>query len=857
MGLFTLLFIMLAYWVFVLQTKIRELEKIVHRLKDVNTNSNIKESLYEPVAEETVLQHEKIEHETQPVTVEIETYTKPIQRFKREPQEPLSQELSKAVSFITNYFTGGNLLVRIGGVILFFGLAFLVKYAAEHSIISIEMRLIAVAVAAVVLIIIGWRLRDREGAYGQILQGLGVAMFYLVIYAASKFYALLTLDVAFILMLLVVILGSVLAVFEDSLPLVLFSTAGGFLVPILTSTESGSHIMLFSYYVLLNLGIFIVAWYRSWRVLNVVGFLFTFVIATAWGVLKYRSEMFETTEPFLILYFLMYLTIAILFTTKHKFEPKNLVDGTLVFGLPIIVFPLQVNLVKEFSYGEAYSAFVLGSLYLALFWILKNKDRTLLLAQSFLTLSVVFYTITIPYIFDADVSAALWSLESAGIIWISLKQNKPYTRYFGELLLLVSIFIYFTNVYEYPMSLAEYLGYIIVITASLISAYLLDTHNEQLSLKDMYLIKVLVGSAIVLWFISTPMKMMSYINVDTVNSLILSLVLGTSILFVTMKFIQWKLLISTLQGYLLLGMIFFFQNLIHGSQFVHPFEGYGAIALGLMGMINYLLLYYYDKVWQFAKQIHIVSLWFVAFILTLELHYHADRLLMDKSLIMISVALTAFVISLFLLLPKRYISWLEPYRNAYQSIGAGGLISMLMLWEFKAFAVAPDTSLLYIPLFNSIDIMQGLVLWLSYYWVVKNQISLEQNVKVSFYSFLALISTVFASVVFARAVHIFKEIHYSFYTLWEHIYFQAGLSILWSTIAIVLMLLSKRYYNRPLWLSGFGLLILVVLKLFLIELASSGTIERVISFLVVGTLLLLIGYFVPLPPSENEEKKSI
>jgi len=486
MNLSALLFIILAYWVFVLQNKIRELEKIVQRLKDVSVHSKLEESLYEPVIDETTLENEEIEPDTQPVTVEVEEYTKPVRTFRQEHQQPVSQELSKAVSFITNYFTGGNLLVRIGGVILFFGLAFLVKYAAEHSIISIEMRLIAVAVAAVVLIIIGWRLRDREGAYGQILQGLGVAMFYLVIYAASKFYALLTLDIAFVLMLLVVILGSALAVIEDSLPLALFSTAGGFLVPILTSTESGSHIMLFSYYVLLNLGIFIVAWYRSWRVLNVVGFLFTFVIATAWGVLKYHSELFETTEPFLIVYYVMYLTIAILFTAKHKFEPKNLVDGTLVFGLPVIAFPLQVNLVKVFAYGEAYSAFILATLYLTLFWFFKNKERTHLLAQSFLTLSVVFYTITIPYIFDADVSAALWSLESAGIIWIALKQNKTYTRYFGELLLLVSIFIYFNNLYEYTMSLAEYLGYIIVISASLISAYLLDRYKDQLSI-DAYL----------------------------------------------------------------------------------------------------------------------------------------------------------------------------------------------------------------------------------------------------------------------------------------------------------------------------------------------------------------------------------
>jgi len=353
------------------------------------------------------------------------------------------------------------------------------------------------------------------------------------------------------------------------------------------------------------------------------------------------------------------------------------------------------------------------------------------------------------------------------------------------------------------------------------------------------------------------MKMTTYIDANYANTMILTLVLGTSILFIAMKFIQWKLLISIFQGYLLLGMFFFLLNMTHSSDLPHPFEGYGAISLGLMMLVNYLLLHQYDAFWKFTRQLHIISLWFITIILALELHYHTDLLAMDKSIIMIAIALTPFVLSLLLLLPKRYIPWLEPYRDTYQSVGVGGLIAMLIVWEFKAFSVAPEANSLYIPLFNPIDIMQSLVLGISYYWISKNKISFEQNVKVSLYSTLALLSTIFASVVFARAVHVFKEINYTFYTLWDHIYFQAGLSILWSMIAIVLMLLSKRYYSRPLWLSGFGLLILVVLKLFFIELASSGTIERVISFLVVGTLLLLIGYFVPLPPTEDEEKKSI
>jgi uncharacterized membrane protein len=335
--------------------------------------------------------------------------------------------------------------------------------------------------------------------------------------------------------------------------------------------------------------------------------------------------------------------------------------------------------------------------------------------------------------------------------------------------------------------------------------------------------------------------------------MILSLVLGALILFTTTKFVQWKLLISTIQGYLVLGILFFFLDMTNGSYMMHPFEGLGAVSLGLLVFVNYLLLHQYDTVWKFTKQIHILALWFITTILTLELHYHAALLAMDKSLIMISIALTPLMLSIFLLFPKQYIGWIEPYRNTYQRIGVGGLIGILILWELQTFSVPPHANLSYMPLFNPLDILQGLVLGVVFYWIVKNKVSFTQNVKVSFYGILAVMSTIFASVVFARAVHMFREVNYRFNALWDHMYFQAGLSILWSMIAIVLMLLSKRYQNRHLWLAGFGLLILVVLKLFFVELSSSGTIERIISFIVVGTLLLLIGYFVPLPPNEKKE----
>jgi uncharacterized membrane protein len=157
----------------------------------------------------------------------------------------------------------------------------------------------------------------------------------------------------------------------------------------------------------------------------------------------------------------------------------------------------------------------------------------------------------------------------------------------------------------------------------------------------------------------------------------------------------------------------------------------------------------------------------------------------------------------------------------------------------------------YFPLLNPIDMMQVTVLALLGYWSLQQRNEWSKEGMVQLYGLLSVLTWVLMTVVFARYVHASQEVAYTSKALWHNDYFQTGISILWSAVAIVAMLLSKAYAQRILWLGGFGLLILVVLKLFFVELANSGTIERIISFIVVGSLLLVIGYFVPMPPSEN------
>jgi len=70
------------------------------------------------------------------------------------------------------------------------------------------------------------------------------------------------------------------------------------------------------------------------------------------------------------------------------------------------------------------------------------------------------------------------------------------------------------------------------------------------------------------------------------------------------------------------------------------------------------------------------------------------------------------------------------------------------------------------------------------------------------------------------------------------------------------MVAASRFKQRALWFAGAGLLAVVVVKLFVVDLSGSGTVSRIVSFLAVGGLMLVVGFFTPLPPLQSKGEES-
>lgn len=383
---------------------------------------------------------------------------------------------------VKRWFTEGNVPVKVGVVVLFFGVAALLRYAyvQQYFTFPIEYRFIMVAVAALAALAFGWHQREKNPAFGLSLQGGAIGTLMLTIFAAYKYFHLLPAGLSFGLIVVLVAGAAMLALLQNSMWIAVLGFLGGYLAPVLISTGSGNHIALFSYYAILNTAVFAIAWKKSWRVLNLMGFVFTFGVGTAWGAKYYKPELFNTVEPFLILFFIFYTTIGLLYVIKQTEYRKPWVDGTLVFGTPLLAFPLQAKLLEDNRIGLAFSALIVSLIYGGLVYFLHRRKNDRLLAEAYGALALGFATLAVPLAFSAATTATVWALEGVGVAWIGLRQKRSLPIVTGVLLQLLAAGSFFASLINAPYNSSELLP--LVLNPYYLGAFIIAISGFMLSL---------------------------------------------------------------------------------------------------------------------------------------------------------------------------------------------------------------------------------------------------------------------------------------------------------------------------------------------------------------------------------------
>lgn len=787
---------------------------------------------------------------------------------ERQPTPPQGTVLDKAFTAAWDWLVGGNPFVRAGIVLLFLGVVFLLRYSLEHNLIPVEMRLAGAAAGALALLAYGWKLRERAGSYGLILQAGGVGLLYLTVFGAFSLYNLLPATPAFALLVVIVAAAAGLAVMQNSLPMAAYATVGGFLAPLLTSTDSNNYIGLFSFYAILNAGIVGIAWFRSWRLLNLLGFVFTFVIASLWGWHSYQPENFNTTEPFLILFFVFYVAIAVLFATRTPVSFKDKVDGTLVFGTPLLGFGMQVALVRQFEYGIAISAAVVGVFYLLARWGIRLRfgKAQQLLADTFLALGVIFLTLAIPFAVDGVATSSAWALEGAGILWVSIRQQQWLRRLFAILLHYAALLALLWGMAFKPLPAGamaffneHFLTMLLVAAAMLVSSRLLSAHFVGKRGYEQPLAIVLLLSGLLFLTALFELQIVHF-SLDTqFIDLHLAYALLVCLLLLAMGWLaEWSLLrILLLLPVLLAGMALL--GLAAREESLLLAHGWWLWPANIAGL--YAVLFRYQQrgwlgEWLVFMQVALV--WLVLLLLSHETHVQMLAHFVTTNAWYVASLPLAGIAGLWWLMRGKW--WPVPAYQPGLLLGVGiPLAGLLALWLLASLRHSGDSSPLpWLPLLNPLDAVALLlgVTCLSLYRTFTRQqifpaLAMNDARGKTVLQLLLLLAFLWLNVVWLRAQHHWGGLPWVFPDLLAEPSTQTGLAILWTLTGLVLTWRGNRTGSRLLWSSGASLLAAVVLKLFVVDFASSGTLARIASFLSVGILLLFIGYLAPLPPAEK------
>jgi uncharacterized membrane protein len=352
-------------------------------------------------------------------------------------------------------FIGENLVSKIGIAILVLAIGYFVKYAIDQNWIGPVARVAIGILCGGVLIALAHRFSNTYRGFSSVLAGGGMAVFYFTITLAYQQFHLFSQTAAFVIMIVITVFAVALALLYDKQELAIIALIGGFLAPLLVSDGSDNYRVLFTYLIILNSGLLVIAYNRAWRLLNFLNFIFTVLMFGSWllfldfdePAITYRNGFIFAT----IFYLLFFTTnIAHNIREKKKFIVSDfgilLANTGLYFAAGIYcLYNMEAGIYKGL-FSASMGIFNLVVTYL-LFRKQKVDPNILYLL---IGITLTFISITAPIQLDGNYITLFWSSEAVLLYWLFTRSKIRIIQYAAVLvwvLMLVSLLMDWMQLY--------------------------------------------------------------------------------------------------------------------------------------------------------------------------------------------------------------------------------------------------------------------------------------------------------------------------------------------------------------------------------------------------------------------------
>lgn len=349
-------------------------------------------------------------------------------------------------------YIGENLFGKIGILVLVVGMGLFVKYAIDKNWINEVFRTILGFVVGGGLLLLSQRLKKEYRTFSSLLAGGAFAIFYVTVGMAYHYYGLFSQTAAFIILVVLTVLMSLLSVLYNRRELAIIALTGGFIAPFLVSNGMGNYLVLFTYLTILNMGMFGLSLYKKWGELSVICFAATYLIMLGYSMVADLDIAANAKLVHLLLFSTLYYLIFLLpvvsvLRTENKKINQILVAVVVLNNFFYLYFALWYLGELQLPYNIKGAITLFIALISAVIAFAVRKRRTdkgilfTLLTGMFLT----FISISIPIQLDGTFITLLWATEMVVVVWAFSRFRQPVYAYCAWVLVFLTVVSYLTD----------------------------------------------------------------------------------------------------------------------------------------------------------------------------------------------------------------------------------------------------------------------------------------------------------------------------------------------------------------------------------------------------------------------------
>lgn len=457
-----------------------EIKKLKDNLKNISAAAEVKkpESAVEKpknIEEVRPLKPEVTRVEPEPQPVKVVTTEKKVPHLQQSAMPYVQKEKKKEEAapppaaragwwerFKTNNpdlekFIGENLISKIGIAILVLGIAYFVKYAIDKDWINEAARVAIGILCGGIVMAFAHCLRARFKAFSSVLVAGAVATFYFTITIAFQQYHIFGQTVAFAIMVLITGFSVFVSIGYNRVELAALSIVGGFAAPFMVSTGEGNYKVLFTYIMILDAGMLILASLRKWNLITILAYIFTVILYGSWlgtTLVKDVNVPYQGAFVFATAFYLIFMLMTGIHNVRRK-SSFSILEIAILLSNTFFYYAAGMLILSDYHPQlKGLFTIVLAIINLVFGWLLFrrfNADRKLV--YLFVGLTLTFVTLAAPVQLKGNYITLFWAAESVLLVWLAQRTNMVAFRISSvvvQVLMLGSLVMDWQNVYGLP-----------------------------------------------------------------------------------------------------------------------------------------------------------------------------------------------------------------------------------------------------------------------------------------------------------------------------------------------------------------------------------------------------------------------